>query len=155
MGRVKSLAHVRTRKGPTSGKVQDFAYVERILRPRTSRNGYLMVNFDGDQLSVHRVVLMTFVGPCPEGQQACHNNGQPNDNRVSNLRWDTPQKNRDDIRRHGTLRMGETHPTAKYPDAVVTAIRAGSIGSGEARDKYGMSKTHFSRIKRGQSRKGA
>jgi hypothetical protein len=135
LGRVKSLAHVQVRKGPTSGRVQWFNYAERILRPRTNPNGYLMVNLNGDQLSVHRVVLMTFDGACPQGHQACHNNGQRDDNRLNNLRWDTTPANAKDRIRHGTQTMGETHPTAKYSDAVAAAIRSGAIGSGEARDK--------------------
>ena len=35
---------------------------------------------------VHRLVLEAFVGPNPPGLECCHNNGDPSDNRVENLR---------------------------------------------------------------------
>ena len=50
----------------------------------------------------HRLVLMAFVGPCPDGMQCCHKNGIPDDNRIENLRWDTPKENAADAIRHGT-----------------------------------------------------
>ena len=49
-----------------------------------------------------RLVLEAFVGPCPEGMEACHNNGDPADNRLENLRWDTRSANALDAVRHGT-----------------------------------------------------
>ncbi len=51
---------------------------------------------------VHRIVLEAFVGPCPAGMEGCHNDRNPANNVVSNLRWDTPSNNQLDRRRHGT-----------------------------------------------------
>lgn len=56
----------------------------------------------GKQVRVHRLVLAAFIGPCPEGLQGCHNNGDKLDNRLVNLRWDTPGANNRDKRVHGT-----------------------------------------------------
>ena len=53
-------------------------------------------------LHVHSMVLEAFVGPRPEGLVACHENGNPGDNRVENLRWDTHSSNAYDKRKHGT-----------------------------------------------------
>lgn len=50
---------------------------------------------------VHRLVLEAFVGPCPDGLEGCHNNGDPTDNHVTNLRWDTSSENMHDRVRHG------------------------------------------------------
>lgn len=58
-------------------------------------------------LFVHRAVLMAYVGPCPEGLEACHNDGDPSNNTVGNLRWDTHSANTFDKVRHGR------HPMAK------------------------------------------
>lgn len=52
--------------------------------------------------SVHALVLTAFVGPRPEGNEACHGIGGPTDNRLSNLRWDTLHENNLDKVRHGT-----------------------------------------------------
>lgn len=54
------------------------------------------------QKKVHRLVLEAFVGPCPDGMEACHWNGDRADNRIVNLRWDTPSSNSYDRVRHGT-----------------------------------------------------
>jgi hypothetical protein len=58
---------------------------------------------------VHRLVLEAFVGPRPEGMQACHNDGDPHNNALSNLRWDTPTANNADKKAHGTWQGGENH----------------------------------------------
>ena len=36
---------------------------------------------------VHRIILESFVGPCPDGEECCHNNGDSGDNRLENIRW--------------------------------------------------------------------
>ena len=53
-------------------------------------------------ITVHRAVLLAFVGPAPAGTEGCHNNGNPGDNRLSNLRWDTRSANNLDAVAHGT-----------------------------------------------------
>src|SRR4030042_5419324 len=63
--------------------------------------------------SVHRLVLETFIGSCPEGKEACHNNGRRTDNRVENLRWDTRKNNHEDKKKHGTMACGEKINMAK------------------------------------------
>lgn len=52
--------------------------------------------------SVHRLVLSAFVGACPKGMEGCHNDGNPANNHLSNLRWDTPRGNAADKVLHGT-----------------------------------------------------
>lgn len=52
---------------------------------------------------VCRLVLLAFVGPCPEGQEACHDpDPNPMNCRLLNLRWDTRSENRLDRVRHET-----------------------------------------------------
>lgn len=71
-----------------------------------------------------RLVLTAFVGPCPEGMECCHWDGDPTNNHLSNLRWDTRVANRADMRRHGRERIfrGEEHPNAKFSDADARAL---------------------------------
>lgn len=71
-----------------------------------SRKGnlsYLMVAlYDGRGMSgrkdryIHRLVLEAFVGPCPEGMEARHINGDHQDNRLENLCWGTKEENMKD-----------------------------------------------------------
>lgn len=61
-----------------------------------SRDGRLKTQW------VHVLVASAHLGERPAGMQVCHNNGNGCDNRVANLRWDTPQGNAADKRKHGT-----------------------------------------------------
>jgi hypothetical protein len=61
------------------------------------------------QACVHSLVLLAFVGPRPDGMEACHNDGDRDNNRLSNLRWDTPRGNAEDRERHGRTSRGERH----------------------------------------------
>ena len=72
--------------------------------------GYLRVNLirDGKNHSraVQCLVLEAFVGPCPEGMEACHYpDPTRTNNRLENLRWDTHSENmRDKFRtRYGSI----------------------------------------------------
>lgn len=88
------------------------------LRTQPSDKGYSTVRLrhpDGRKSTprVHRAVLETFVGPCPPGMEACHNNGDRTDNRLENLRWDTHQANERDKVNHGT--NGRSHLNSHCP----------------------------------------
>lgn len=103
-GRVRSLDRERLRNigsGVETNKLKG-----RILRACRRRSGHYACSLgDGKRQSVrvvHQLVLEAFVGPRPEGYEACHNNGDPSDNRVENLRWDTKSANALDSVRHGT-----------------------------------------------------
>lgn len=72
---------------------------------------------------IHALVLTTFVGPRPAGADACHGDGNKQNNRLSNLRWDTRSANAADRDLHGTSTVGERHPAAKLTDDAVRALR--------------------------------
>jgi len=105
------------------------------------------------QEKVHRLVLAAFVGECPDGMIACHNNGDHSDNRLDNLRWDTPKANEADKLIHGTHNMGERCGTSKMKLAdVVCALeryRNGEPSKSIAKD-YGVTANHIARLARGE-----
>lgn len=74
--------------------------------------------------TVHSIVLAVFYGPCPEGMECCHWNGNRIDNRFRNLRWATRKENGADRDRHGTNLRGERGTQAKLTEANVRSIRA-------------------------------
>jgi hypothetical protein len=78
----------------------------RIRKLTLHVEGYMHVGLSSNRIQrghkVHRLVLEAFVGPCPEGMQCRHLDGNPSNNRLENLCWGTPIENWDDKVRHGT-----------------------------------------------------
>jgi len=78
----------------------------RTLTQRKTHDGYLRVGLSlggiVKTVQVHRIVLAAFAGQCPAGEVGCHIDGNPSNNRLSNLRWGTQGSNRADTVRHGT-----------------------------------------------------
>lgn len=96
------------------------------VTPRPDPQGYLHVTIFYGRVrrntSVHRLVLETFVGPCPEGMEACHApDYEPANNRLCNLRWDTPKANSADKKLYGFRRHAKPKVprAAKVPDEVL------------------------------------
>ena len=74
-----------------------------MLRPGRMPAGHVSVSLGrNNSQCVHKLVLLAFVGPAPGGHECLHDNGDPSDNRLSNLRWGTRGDNIRDAVRHGT-----------------------------------------------------
>jgi hypothetical protein len=65
--------------------------------------------------------------------EACHNDGNPTNNSIKNLRWGTPKDNRDDARKHGTLTKGERIGNARLNEEKVRTIRSAYASGTTAR----------------------
>ena len=80
--------------------------IGKYLKFGKNIGGYLQIGLYKNgkcyRRTIHRLVLETYVGPCPEGMEACHNNGIKTDNRLENLRWDIRKANHQDAIKHGT-----------------------------------------------------
>ncbi|UGS27597.1 NUMOD4 motif-containing HNH endonuclease [Microbacterium resistens] len=105
LGRVRSLSRLSSSGRRVRGRMMG-------LRPHP--RGYLQTTLTANGIcetkKVHRLVLEAFVGPCPDGMESCHENGVRDDNRLSNLRWDTSLANAADRTAHGTQRgLAQTH----------------------------------------------
>ncbi len=90
-GRVRSLDRItRGKHGPT-------IYRGKILKLARRTVKYPVVVFTREDtrvyFAVHRIIASTFLGPCPEGLEVCHNNNNRYDSRLSNLRYDTRKAN--------------------------------------------------------------
>lgn len=137
LGRVRQLGRTFERKNP---KHPQFSQVINIkpklldgwVRMRKEKPickiVTLRVNGQNKTYRIHQLILSTFIGPCPPGLEGCHNNGDPLDNRLDNLRWDTHQNNMADRKAHGTyfpppIRLGELHPNSKLKIEDVKYIR--------------------------------
>lgn len=114
---------------------------------------------------VARIVLEAFRGPCPDGMECCHGDRNPRNNRIDNLRWDTPLANAADRERHGTKAYGERSGNAKLTTEQVLDIREfyraynNPLTPSDPKCgcrkiiclKYDIGATHYRRILRGES----
>lgn len=121
VGNDGSVWSCRPRNG--IGKFTEF----RRLVPGFSR-GYQLFGLqtaDGAHKTImgHRLVLLAFVGPPPDGMEACHNDGNRWNNHLTNLRWDTRKSNHADQFKHGTRLLGSRHPRAVLNDEQRQEIR--------------------------------
>lgn len=129
----------------------------RLLNPKALFKGYVRVKLSRQGkthlIGVHVLVLTSFVGPCPPGMEAAHDNGVRTDNRLSNLAWKTPLENHADKRRHGTILEGESHPRAKLNASQVREIRSqkGVKSQRELGAQYGVDHGMIGRIHRNQN----
>lgn len=116
IGRVRSLPRTIVtadgKRRPVTG---------RILAPLRHPAGHFMISLGrGRRAYVHRLVMEAFVGPCPPGMMACHNNGNPADNRLENLRYSSARDNQMDRVPHGTSNRGAANgKSILTPDDVV------------------------------------
>lgn len=119
------------------------------LAPDKVKNGYIVVSLrhNGKRMMfpLHRLVLESFVGPCPEGMEACHSPDRTRSNcRLDNLRWDTRQANSDDQQKHGSRQRGERNGHAKLTESVVREARQryvhGDISIRKLATEYGISR---------------
>lgn len=97
----------------------------RVLKPILQGNGYMTVNLNmlgrkPKMFTIHRLVLLAFLGADPLRPHCNHKNGVRSDNRLVNLEWCTPSENIT----HGYHVLGNkaangaTHGSKTKPEAV-------------------------------------
>ena len=109
----------------------------------------LWANNKQAQVRPHKLVLEAFVGKRPIGMECCHNDGNPQNNHLSNLRWDTSKNNHADKVKHGTTNRGENCGAAKLTGIQVDAIRQDTRLQRLIALDYGVRANTISRIKSG------
>lgn len=144
-GRVFSTNGGRWKTGGRK-ELQQFMGGNRRNRPtvRLPKQGKFVTK------KVHRLVLEVFVGPCPAGMEACHNDGNTMNNHLSNLRWDTRKNNMADKHLHGTMTIGIKNGCAKLSELDVLQIRntyaAGGITQSKLARQFGVTQVQISHI---------
>ena len=134
------------------------AATPHLMYPRPAYRGRMGVTLQKDRKpytrSVHRLVLLAFVGPCPKGQEGCHNDSQPLNNRLDNLRWDTRESNWQDRRDNGFDGRGSQNGRARLSSSQVIDIRY-RFSFGESYDQlahsFGIGKTTIAHIVNGRT----
>lgn len=83
----------------------------KILKPTLDRlTQYWQVDLCRNKIKhrrdVHVLVLLTFVGPPNEGEECSHLNGNRQDCRLINLKWESHSANMKRMTAHGTQKYG-------------------------------------------------
>lgn len=143
LGRVRSEPRVVMR-----GNGRKYTVRGRLLSPARKRSGHLSVQLHEigqgvQRLHVHRLVLLAFTGEPPTPlHDAAHNDGDPGNNRLGNLRWATRPENCADKLKHGTHNRGERHPLSKLSDDEVRSIRLSELSPKDIASRFGISRGH-------------
>lgn len=99
----------------------------RVLKQGIDEQGRPRIDLkrDGERrnLKVCRLVARAFIGKAPSDTECCHENGNPGDNRKTNLRWGTHQSNVDDTLRHGNRLHGVLISWSILTDEKIEAAR--------------------------------
>lgn len=93
---VSDWGHVRTYK--VRGSKHKVSLMPRPLKQFGDGRGRLCVKLEGKTHKVHKLVMWAFVGPRPEGMDIDHLDGNPHNNRLDNLTYETPALNRGSLR---------------------------------------------------------
>lgn len=125
----------------------------RLLFGERDKDGYRSVNLSRHgktfKRRVNRLVCEAFHGPCPDGHQAAHLDGNNRLDTAANLAWKTPSQNNQDKAAHGTRQAGEQHPRARLTAEQVAAIRASNKSGRVLAREYGVGQPQIVRIKNG------
>jgi hypothetical protein len=130
-----------------------------LLKPRMSNCGYARVALSKKRaythISIHRLVLLTFVG-CPADNMECrHLDGNRTNNRLSNLQWGTKLENAQDRISHGMQVRGARVAIAKLNDRKVQIVKwilaRGVMSQQKIADLFGVAQTKISAIHTGQT----
>ncbi len=139
-GRIRSLVRYSERKNVNNLKnVKSYTHKTggRIIngwvkKSKTGKpvciNVTLRDGTQGKEFRVHRLVLLNFIGDCPDGMEAWHNDGDPLNNKLDNLRWDSHFNNIHDMYIHNTkinppINRGSNHANSKLTEENVKEIR--------------------------------
>lgn len=112
--RLGVVFSMRNRKRTLNGKpipMKGTSHERGYIRIGMRLDGKLILRF------VHNVILETYIGPCPDGMECLHGDGNPGNNSLDNLRWGTHEANESDKARHGTTYKCSKHHNAKMNES--------------------------------------
>ena len=142
-GRVRSFDRPRGCRG--------FVYKGRVLKHGYSK-GYPRVNLYRDGVVrfalIHQLIMESFVGPCPDGQQVRHVDDDRLNCTLGNLLYGTHADNIEDSMRNARILKGESHWASLLTEADVIKIRALCTNQTQASvaRRYGVNQSVISTI---------
>lgn len=151
LGNIRSEDRVITENN-TGKKVK---HSGKLLKPwiAKSAGGYFTVGLcnGGDRrlkISIHRLVLLAFVGPLKKGMDSRHLDGNCLNNRIDNLAYGTRQENLKDAVKHLTM----MRPQKLTKENVLNICQMGmdKVSAKIIADKYDINRNTVTEILRGE-----
>lgn len=129
---------------------QDWHQLQPECREEDGRKRYNLKRADGKRVRKYggHFVLLAFFGPCPDGMECCHRDGDCTNDAADNVRWDTVAANKADMVAHGTRLRGEQINTAKLTEDAVREIRRTGYPLRPLAKRFGVSETVISLVLR-------
>ena len=133
--------------------------VGRILKTPIDDHGYQQVNLykngKNHSVKVQRLVTDAFIGPCPEGLQRNHIDGDKTNNHVENLEYVTTRENLRHARMTGLMAVrGEDNGSSKLTEEKVHDIRRRLLNKEQHKsiaDSLGVSVSAINAVSSGQN----
>lgn len=128
-------------------------YKGRILKQFDNGHGYKLVRFgvDGKKYSsqVGRMILLAFKGEPKKDEICCHNNSDPHDNRIENLRWGNQKDNMKDRLARGKYLSCEDHFMSKLTNKQVLEIYNSNETGRVLAKRFNTSENTITKIRKG------
>jgi hypothetical protein len=106
---ISSFGRLKGPRGITCGAVGSRGYLQACLRKPKEKYG--------KSVNMHVLVAKAFLGKRPHKSHVCHKDGNKLNNRLDNLRYDTPKGNWNDFRENPgstSHSIGKTHCPAGH-----------------------------------------
>lgn len=130
-------------------------YYGKLLKQQTNKLGYkfIHIGINGKKYNIQSgsFILRAFAGEPKQNQVCCHNDGNPSNNLIENLRWGTHKENMEDRKKHGRYKGGSEHHYTKAPKEIIDKVKDCQITIQEAMLLTGLSYKIFWRAKRGET----
>jgi len=148
-GRVRSLWTQRgKRKKPCLIGLNPVSHGYHLVGLRKNGRTY--------NTGVHRLVLLVFKGPCPDGMECSHLDDDRSNNRLKNLKWGTRSENQQMrvARRPETYRNKQNLSNHKVVQ-LKKKCSAGKFCQNEIAKQFGVSESTVSKIVNGHRRRSS
>ena len=126
---VSNMGRVR-RDAPGIGLGSGSGVAGRILRPGVSSSGYCHVTFHAQgsttMCSVHKAVMLAFVGERPAGHEVNHKDTDKTNNHLANLEYVTHLENQHHAAANNRYPSGPEHHFSRHPELAARGDNNGS-----------------------------
>jgi hypothetical protein len=126
----------------------------KVLRPGVDAKGYQCVSLrsdDGRQYTarVHRLVASAFLIAPDNAECVRHIDGNPANNRASNLAWGTYRENEDDKRNHGTWDLRRNGKLSESDRVTIRELSNSGTSQKTIAAQFGVSRPTITRLVNG------